>query len=93
VADLADAGRDLVIERAEPPAPLAMPALAGFNLAAAKEQLRAAGYRDIHASDAKGERAVLWPRNWTVVGQDPASGVALVPGQRITLTVSHNDGR
>lgn len=90
VADIADAGRDLVIERAGTPAPIAMPSVLGTNLADAKQQLREAGYRNIHATDAAGDKAVLWPRNWTVVGQDPPMGTVLQPGQRITLTVTHN---
>lgn len=90
VADIADAGRDLVIERAGTPAPIAMPSVVGTNLADAKQQLRDAGYRNIHATDAAGDKAVLWPKNWTVVGQDPPMATALQPGQRITLTVTHD---
>ncbi|MDH4147846.1 MAG: PASTA domain-containing protein [Acidimicrobiia bacterium] len=92
VADLADAGRDLLAEKAPIVAPGAMADLTGVNLAVAKEDLREAGHRNIHSVDVRGERHVVWPRNWAVVAQEPAPGTPLVAGQAITLTVDKVPG-
>jgi beta-lactam-binding protein with PASTA domain len=68
-----------------------VPDLRGHRLPDALAQLKAAGYRTVHAVDATSQnRVILEETNWVVDSQDPAPGTAASADSSIVLRVKKN---
>ncbi|WKG09380.1 hypothetical protein QX204_30910 [Nocardia sp. PE-7] len=69
-----------------------MPGVVCMNLQEAQDTIQAAGVFFSRSADASGQgRAQVMDRNWTVVGQEPAPGVAVGEGEAVLSVVKNGE--